>query len=139
MTVNKELFREIADAVEEEPAMYDQGAWGNFKCETPGCIAGWATHLMGTNPENVVDESVEKTALRYLFNIPPTDSFKQGYFPKLFASSWPIAWFEKVGIDTEPLRIIDDEIAPEAPHAAIICRAIADLSLIHISEPTRPY
>ena len=126
MAVNKELFNDIADAIEKEPKMYDQSAWGNFTCNTPGCIAGWATHLKGVNPEEFNEDNLVENAVRYLFNVTPEEEFPSEFFPVLFYAWWPVSWFTQTGIGIKGLTVLENTIQPNAHHAAIICRAIAD-------------
>ena len=50
MERNEELFRQVADAIEEHPESYDQTSYiAKTKCGTVACIAGWATTLVKFN------------------------------------------------------------------------------------------
>jgi len=46
----KQLFLDIADAIEAQPELYNQGQWFDYDmdCRTTCCIAGWALRLADT-------------------------------------------------------------------------------------------
>ncbi len=51
MTINSELFRQIADVIEAKPELYDKNTWGfTRECGTAHCVAGHAASLSGCTP-----------------------------------------------------------------------------------------
>lgn len=53
---NTALFDQIADQIEKQPELWNQGEWEEeLGCETTRCIAGWAVHFSGMF---IVTESV---------------------------------------------------------------------------------
>ena len=87
--MNKERLLELADAIREEPDLYNQGHWGAPWCGTPGCILGWAVTLFSdtgglespTYPGEMVFDRQKAGPLLGL----PTHS-------PLFCDFWPIHW-----------------------------------------------
>ena len=46
MSINRELFRKVAEQVEDRPDLHDQAEWGaSPACGTVRCVGGWAIHL----------------------------------------------------------------------------------------------
>ena len=126
MTVNKELFNEIADAIENEPRMYEQACWGTLEneCRTPGCIAGWACYLQEQKDSSqpIVEGFKNTRALKHLF-----DYDSETPVPiVLFDPWWPIRWFRLAEVELDDCWEIDEELKPKAKQAAAVCRAIAE-------------
>lgn len=49
---NEELFRQVAEAIETKPELYNQGGWyymDDDDCGTTCCIAGWAVAISQFN------------------------------------------------------------------------------------------
>ena len=126
MTINKKLFNEVADAIENEPGMYNQSAWGNLNCKTPGCLAGWSVYLKGDTLKKLTTDKLVENAVRYLFIVPPEQHISKEFLPAIFYTWWPVSWFIRTGINIQELTVLEKSIQPNARHAVIICRAIAD-------------
>ena len=113
--MNIELLRKVADAIENEPHLYDQSEWGT--CDTPRCVAGWICHLTDSwplNPHATPSRAAAKTLSNSL-----------GDCDRLFTSKlWPQDWFvaAKCDLPDPDLR----SAAPSAKDAAAILRAMAD-------------
>ncbi len=72
--MNVERIRELADVIEKQPHtsyLADHGFNMEtlaHKCGTPCCIAGWAEHLAGNDPDDdaCLDQSAEWLGIKYL-------------------------------------------------------------------------
>lgn len=68
MTINRELFGQIADQIEREPQFHNQDTWEgtNAHCGTTRCVAGWAIFL-----------AEGRESLRYQMNAADGDVFEK--------------------------------------------------------------
>ena len=121
--MNIELLNKVADAIENEPHLYDQSEWGT--CATPRCVAGWICHLTLSWPLNP-QATPSRAAAKKLGN-------SLGDCDRLFTSeTWPQHWFVTAKCDLpDPgkcdLSDPDHPYAvPSAKDAAAILRAMAD-------------
>ena len=127
MTVNKELFNEIADAIEKKSSLYDQASWGNIDCGSPACIAGWAVHLAGVSRATLATgDEIDVAAAQQLFGSKAATTAR-GNLLQIFSPWWPNNWFSLAGVKPKgrDLEVAYDR-KPTAGQAVKICRAIAD-------------
>lgn len=136
--MNKELFKQVQNAIEKEPAHYDQQDYGRdttnthghrgiaIGCGTPGCIAGHALAISGLWIE---DEWVTiSDAARMQLGI----SNKEAFW--LFDATWPVSWFED---SSEPIaigRYGERELAPSPQDAIEVIDRIINYGFIDIDE-----
>ena len=102
---NKLLFKQVRDAIEMEPSVFDQTLWGNeheyagnsvlIGCNTPACIAGHACFLSGyaiTDGLNMSGTARKELELSTLES------------EVLFSGCWPNSWYKE---ENKPLPIHD--------------------------------
>ena len=114
--MNIELLKQVRDAIEMEPDMYEQFKWGiegnrSVSCNTPGCIAGHAisiermqtgkpfqfSHHIGTEAEILLD--ITHYQAKFLFD-----------------TDWPRSWKDN---DAGPLpdHVGDGQFSPTSEDA----------------------
>lgn len=136
--MNKELFKQIQDSIEKEPAHYDQENYGEtvknahghrkmtVSCGTPGCIAGHALALSGLWIE---DEWMPLSdAAMMELDISRAEAFW------LFDTKWPESWLENV---SEPLAIGEygeSEVTPSPQDAIKVIDRIINYGFTDISD-----
>ena len=112
---NPELLEKVIDAIEEYPALYDQGLVGigdpRDPCGTACCIAGWAVALGPPNTERLT----KITYANKMLGLPHI---------RLLEVTWPMEWFERAGLQVEP--DFEDEKTPNASEAVTILRMILE-------------
>ena len=113
--MNIELLKQIRDAIEVEPMLYDQADWGwhynetsnqtdmTIACHTPGCIAGHALHL--ANIPYVPGEDVSTKAEKVLYI-----SLKESAL--LFCATWDKRWLQNMDTPLPMVGYNDFEPTP---------------------------
>ena len=92
MERNEQLFRDVADAIEQHPEQYDQGVIeGETACGTAYCIAGWAAFLRLGHAWQVTQVYCDLLGLDFREAwgyVKRTDTGGERVVPGLFSSEW---------------------------------------------------
>ena len=81
--MNKERLLAVAEAIKNDPDMYDQMRWGAPWCGSAGCIAGWVVALFGDSEEEDCADTWDAESLLGITK-------EQGVV--LFDGMWPSEW-----------------------------------------------
>ena len=122
--MNKERLLAVAEAIENDPGMYDQEAWGSPWCGSAGCVAGYAIalfhdddtvtkHLASRN----YDQSGFAGSAQEILALSEREMFG------LFASNWPIDWLPDY--DGKDNRTFIGDFNPTAQDAGRVLRKLA--------------
>ena len=126
MRLRHDRLRDVADAIDERPAGYDQKSW----CGSASCVAAWAATLHRVS----VIEDGEREAPPDLADIAEvaqwwlqrTDDGRD----RLFAAVWPVDWWRRARIDVPENAAVQDDgrlaAQPGAADATAILRAMTD-------------
>ena len=123
MSLNVDLLRKVADAIESCPELYNQNVYGELDldvekhCGTACCVAGF-----------IVSVGCSKSDLSNVLSTPYTASRMLGLNSAetfvLFKPNWPSKWVKRAGMIPE--NVYRSRINPTPKEAATVLRAMAD-------------
>lgn len=116
--LNRELLKQVREAILEKPTTYNQGSYGSYPeeneprdvvvidCGTPGCIAGHALLITRTpvNCDDIVEKAQHELGLTFAQRV------------ALFDTLWPLSWLDPY--KAEPLPVDPLDMGPKKKPSA---------------------